>query len=140
MNKSLPILTLWVFIAVAPFATAFGALVVQAGPAVQAAPNAAAVEPGTSGSRLERARPDPFVTSTQVAYELARAGRVRLSVFDLHGREVSVLEDGPLAAGPHTVTWRAQDHGGVSIPAGAYFIRLQLPEGGERVERVVRLR
>jgi hypothetical protein len=44
MNKSLPILTLWVFIAVALFAIAFGALVVQAGPAVQAAPNAAAYE------------------------------------------------------------------------------------------------
>jgi hypothetical protein len=31
MNKSLPILTLWVFIAVVMFATAFGALVVQGG-------------------------------------------------------------------------------------------------------------
>jgi hypothetical protein len=44
MNKSLPILTLWVFIAVALFATAFGALVAQAKPAVQAAPNAATYE------------------------------------------------------------------------------------------------
>jgi hypothetical protein len=92
------------------------------------------------GSELEGARPDPFVTGTRIAYRLAHGGRVRLSVFDLRGRELSVLEDAHRAAGSYAVSWEGRDRGGDAVPPGVYFVRLRLPEGGERVERVVRLR
>ena len=42
-----------------------------------------------------------------------------LRVFDLRGRLVETLVDGPLPAGPHEVAWDA--HG---VPAGVYFVQL----------------
>ena len=45
-------------------------------------------------------------------FELPRAGRTRLEVFDLRGRLVATLVDGELAAGPHQVTWLGVDRQG----------------------------
>ncbi len=50
---------------------------------------------------------------------------VKLSVYDLLGRQVAVLVDGPQAAGEHTVVFN-----GSEFPSGSYFCRLQL---GSRV-------
>ena len=61
-------------------------------------------------TRLDQNRPNPFNPSTVIGFALARPGRVRLRVYDVRGRLVDALVDGPLPAGRHTVTWR---------PAGA---------------------
>jgi hypothetical protein len=62
--------------------------------------------------------PNPARGAATVALTLAEAGDVRAAVFDLLGREVTVLHDGRLAAGTHpfaieTAGW----------PAGAYVVR-----------------
>jgi len=41
-------------------------------------------------------------------------------VYDLLGREVSVLAEGPYPAGTHTVTWRAGE-----APSGVYLYRIE---------------
>jgi hypothetical protein len=51
---------------------------------------------------------------------LATAGHARLSVLDARGREVAVLLDGRLAAGPHAATLDA-----ARLPAGPYIFRLE---------------
>ena len=40
------------------------------------------------------------------------------------GREVRVLQDGPRAAGRHTVRWDGTDGGGRPVASGTYFARL----------------
>ncbi len=45
--------------------------------------------------------------------------RVRVSVFDLLGREVAVLVDEEKPEGSYTATWYA-----VAVPSGVYFGRL----------------
>ena len=52
--------------------------------------------------------------------------QVRLSVFDLLGREIAVLVDGVKNAGSHTVTWDA-----AGLPTGVYFYRLRAGEFSE---------
>ena len=65
------------------------------------------------------ASPNPFNPSTEIRYDLAKAERVSLRVFDLQGREVAVLEDGLTEAGTHRVIF---DGGGLA--SGIYFARL----------------
>ena len=44
---------------------------------------------------------------------------VRLTVYDVLGREVAVLVEGPRPSGEHTVTWHAED-----MSTGVYFYRV----------------
>jgi flagellar hook assembly protein FlgD len=83
--------------------------------------------------------PNPFTISTSIAYRLTSVGHVKLSVFDLRGRRVAVLEDAQRAPGTNVVTWDGHVEGGRQAPAGLYFIRIELP-GRIETRRVVRLR
>ena len=79
---------------------------------------------------LALAGPNPVRQGGAVAVGLPEGGTVRVSVFDLLGREVARPLDAELEAGLHTV---ALDVG--ALPSGAYVVRLVA--GGEvRVVRV----
>ena len=69
---------------------------------------------------LRAAYPNPFNLTTTLEYALSRESDVRLSVFDVLGREVRVLAAGPRPAGSHGVVLDASD-----LPAGPYFYRLR---------------
>jgi hypothetical protein len=64
--------------------------------------------------------PNPFNPSTRIRYTLKNTGNVRLSVYDLLGREVAVLVIGVRTAGSHEVTFS-----GAGLGSGIYFYRLQ---------------
>ena len=64
--------------------------------------------------------PNPFTTSTSLTFSMDHPGAIRLSVFDLLGREVVVLVDGVRDAGRHEVTFEAS-----GLPSGVYLYRLE---------------
>jgi len=68
--------------------------------------------------------PNPFNPLTHIKFELERAGRVRLEVFDLAGRKVRTLVDGYLPADVHVYPWDGRDDKGRLVPSGAYYYRL----------------
>lgn len=68
--------------------------------------------------------PNPFNPSTRIAFSLPEAAAVTLTVYDVLGREVALLHQGPLAAGRHEFTFKAGD-----LPSGTYFYRLATPKG-----------
>ncbi len=63
--------------------------------------------------------PNPFNPSTTITYELPNSAMVNLSVYDLLGREVSVLVDEKRRAGVHEVKFD-----GTGLSSGVYFYRL----------------
>jgi len=69
---------------------------------------------------LHGASPNPFNPATEIAFDLPRAGKVQLVVYDLAGHRVATLVDGTLPAGPHSVQFRADRLG-----SGAYFYELR---------------
>ncbi len=81
---------------------------------------------------LHQNYPNPFNPSTVFGFRLSIVGHVNLSVFDLMGRQIAVLVDGPMAPGEHSVTFD-----GTGLSSGAYLI--QLVVGGERVTRMMTL-
>ncbi len=58
------------------------------------------MEIGTVGSyQLQQNRPNPFNPSAEIEFLIADFGLVKLSVFDLLGREVAVLVNQPKPPG-----------------------------------------
>lgn len=70
--------------------------------------------------------PNPFNPSTRVAYSLQKAGQIRLSVYDITGREVARLVDAYQFVGDYSVTWNSKDAIGGVLPSGVYFARIQV--------------
>jgi predicted outer membrane repeat protein len=71
-----------------------------------------------------RVYPNPFNPRTSIVFTLAREGRIALAVFDLRGRRIATLRDGPAAAGTHRVVWDGTDDAGLAVAAGIYYARL----------------
>lgn len=69
---------------------------------------------------LEPNAPNPFGRVTFLRFELPSAMRVRLSVYDVLGREVKVLVDGHRTAGNHQVLLEADN-----LASGVYVYRLE---------------
>jgi hypothetical protein len=78
-----------------------------------------------AATRLVGASPNPFNPRTQLAFELAAGGDVRLGVYDLQGRLVRVLAAGTWPAGRHNVTWDGLDDAGGQVASGLYMARLE---------------
>jgi minor extracellular serine protease Vpr len=81
---------------------------------------------------LGAAYPNPFAETATLPFELPAPGLARLAVYDVLGREVARLVDGPLPAGRHT----ARLEGG-ALASGVYLVRLEA--GGEALTRRVLL-
>jgi hypothetical protein len=71
---------------------------------------------------LAQNTPNPFNPMTEIKFNLATAGKVRLQVYNVRGELVESLADGTLGAGPHRITWDARDRA-----SGVYFYRLEAP-------------
>ena len=66
--------------------------------------------------------PNPFNPVTTIRFGLQEATPVRITVYDMIGREVSVLVDSELNSGFHEVSFDAS-----SLPSGMYLYRLETP-------------
>jgi hypothetical protein len=66
------------------------------------------------------AAPNPFNPETNIEYILPIAGDIRISAFDVLGREVAVLFEGQRSAGIHNLTWNAID-----LTSGVYFVQIE---------------
>jgi len=78
--------------------------------------------------------PNPFNPRTAIQYSVDRAMSVRLSVFDMGGRLISVLADGPQLAGEHMLVFD-----GTNLASGMYFVALE-GTGRRDVKKVLLLK
>jgi hypothetical protein len=63
--------------------------------------------------------PNPFNPSTQINFSLPNTSNVRITVFDITGKEVTTLVNRSVEAGRHTVNF---DSNGLS--SGVYFYNI----------------
>jgi protocatechuate 3,4-dioxygenase beta subunit len=66
--------------------------------------------------------PNPFSNQVQINYGVFRNAKVSLSVFDIHGRTVAILEEKNLKSEKYTATWQPETH----LPDGYYFVALKI--------------
>ena len=75
---------------------------------------------------LEANYPNPFNPSTKINYSLSQPSQVDLRVYDVTGREVSLLVNAYIASGSHSIDFVPED-----IPGGVYIYRLTTSSGVE---------
>ena len=92
---------------------------VAARPAVPFVPTAGEAVGLARAPSLGLAGPNPFRSRTALALSLPQAGHVSAALYDVLGRRVAVLHDGPLGAGAHRF-----EIDGSGLPAGVYVARV----------------
>ncbi len=76
------------------------------------------------GLQLMQNYPNPFNPSTTIRYSLPAQSEIRLSAFDISGREVAVILEGVQAEGFHEVSWDGRGHKGRFLSSGVYYLLL----------------
>ncbi len=64
--------------------------------------------------------PNPFNPATNIKFDIPKASRVKLTVFNTLGKEVAVLINEQLTPGQYNLSWN-----GAGVTSGVYFYRLE---------------
>lgn len=73
--------------------------------------------------------PNPFNPRTEIRFALPSRQPVTLRVYNVEGKLVRTLIQGPREAGAHTVVWEGDDDRGGRVASGLYFYRLGTDHG-----------
>ncbi|NOZ62496.1 MAG: T9SS type A sorting domain-containing protein [Calditrichaeota bacterium] len=77
---------------------------------------------------LKQNYPNPFNPSTMISFNLSRQANVKISVFDVSGKEVRVLVNEKTQPGYHHIEWDGRNNFGEKVASGVYFYRMQINE------------
>ena len=64
--------------------------------------------------------PNPFNPSTKIDFQVPKSSNVKITVYDILGREVATLVNEKLSAGKYEVQWNA-----LKFASGVYFYRIE---------------
>jgi hypothetical protein len=73
---------------------------------------------------VHAASPNPFNPNTTIVFEAPHPGSLVVKVFDLRGRQVATVFDGPVDGGPGSVAWRGLDTDGRPVSSGVYIFEV----------------
>ena len=76
---------------------------------------------------LSQNYPNPFNPSTEIQFQLAQSGAVKLVVYNVAGQQVKVLIDQEMDAGAFRVAWSGRNDYGEPVASGVYLYRLEAP-------------
>jgi hypothetical protein len=77
---------------------------------------------------LEQNYPNPFNPTTTIEFAIPRSGQVRVEVYNMLGRLVTMLVNEQLPAGVYRATWDGRDYWGNQVASGIYLYRLQVKD------------
>ena len=69
--------------------------------------------------------PNPSSGPVNFAINVPEPTSLRLTVYDIMGRHVATLAEGPRQAGRHTITWNGRAETGRTLASGVYLVRMQ---------------
>ncbi len=78
------------------------------------------VDEAPRGFALHQNWPNPFNSSTSISFSIPQRSRVRLTIYNAIGQQVTVLADGLRDPGTHHIRFDAR-----ALPSGIYFYRLE---------------
>ncbi|MFC1572694.1 hypothetical protein ACFL6M_03750 [Candidatus Eisenbacteria bacterium] len=73
--------------------------------------------------QLVSAAPNPFTEGTAISLTMNTAEQLDVGVFDVTGRRVALLANGPYGPGPVQLHWAGCDSEGGRVPPGVYLLR-----------------
>ena len=78
--------------------------------------------------------PNPFNPSTKIKYDLPKAGKVKIEIFNILCQKIVTLLNKFIPAGTHEVEFTAKD-----LPSGVYMYRIEAGEFQE-VKKMILLK
>jgi hypothetical protein len=87
------------------------------------------------GITLEQNYPNPFNPATTISFSLDQSAKLNLTVYDMTGKEVSVLADREFSKGRHTVEFNAE-----GFSSGIYYYSLKDARGHEISKKMLMLK
>ncbi len=89
--------------------------------------------------RLGDSYPNPFNPAVVIPLDLATdAAEVSLAVYDVLGRRVRQVWQGPLGAGSHRFVWDGRDAAGKAVAAGVYVYKVEI-DGRVEAKKMTKL-
>lgn len=73
---------------------------------------------------LEPNYPNPFNIDTNIQFYIPQSAYIKISVYDVLGRKLTVLADSPYQSGFQSIHWNAK-----GLPSGIYFIKMTVDNG-----------
>ena len=70
--------------------------------------------------------PNPFNSTLSILYDLPEETDVRITIYDLLGKKVKILEDVKKEAGQYHTVWDATDDQGKKVASGIYLCKINL--------------
>lgn len=77
---------------------------------------------------LSQNYPNPFNPETTIEYQLPRASRIEVAVYNLAGQLVRTLRQAQQSAGKYKLSWDGKDERGNNVATGVYLYRLYAGE------------
>jgi beta-glucanase (GH16 family) len=73
-----------------------------------------------TGFQLKQNAPNPFNAQTRIEYSIPRSEKVTLTIYDVQGRQVTMLIDAPQDRGEHSVIWDS-----TAVSSGIYLLSMR---------------
>ncbi|HKW13432.1 MAG TPA: FlgD immunoglobulin-like domain containing protein [Candidatus Krumholzibacteria bacterium] len=99
----------------------------------------AAVETEPLRLSLKQNYPNPFNPRTTISFTVPSLQTISVSVYDVEGRLVSVLLNGEVPAGEHSVTWNGRNQAGMPVASGVYLCLLKA-HGQQQTQKMILLK
>ncbi len=90
--------------------------------------------PRPAGAVHLSAFPNPFNPVTTIRVDTDARTPVRVTVFDVAGRRVCLLWDGPLLSTPQSIEWDGRSDNNARVASGTYFVRATTASGSRTVK------
>ncbi len=75
--------------------------------------------------QLRQNYPNPFNPATTIEFQVPVQARVKITIFNLLGQQISVLADKNYAPGEHRLIWDARSDTGIPVASGFYFVQMK---------------
>jgi sugar lactone lactonase YvrE len=89
--------------------------------------------------QLHQNFPNPFNPTTTIFYDVSKESNVKISVFDLLGREIVTLVDQIEPVGNRSINWDGRDYTGSLVNSGVYIYQVEA-EGFLQTKKMVLLK
>ena len=75
--------------------------------------------------QLAQNYPNPFNSTTAIRFQMAKAGRVAIKVYNILGQTIKIIEDGYYEAGWHEIQFDGLDENNQMIADGTYLYSME---------------
>lgn len=82
-----------------------------------------------SNFKLSQNYPNPFNPETVIEFTLNKFSDVKLTIHNMLGQEIKVLEEGYFNSGKYSARWNGTDNRNNAVSSGVYFYQLKTDNG-----------